>query len=486
MIKKLKWTLAGLGLGALYLLSACSVPARIHKKTIETPPVAYKDAVKNEADSLSMAQLHYKSFFTDSILVRLIDEVLEHNLDYKIALEQVNIAQAQLRMARGALLPSVNAGLQASGTHYGKYTIDGVGNFDTNLSDNIEEAQKVNTRLTPNYWLGLNASWEIDLWGRLKNLKTAAQNRYLASEQGMHLLRSALVTRVASLYYDLVALDKQQVILVENIQLQKEALEIVSIQKEVGRATELAVQQFIAQLANSESALLAVQQEAAAIENELLLLMGKYEGEVKRATSILPVKVAHQERLGNPAQLLQYRPDIAMRYHELEASHADAKAVRAAFFPTLSISAYGAFNAFNSSYLFSPSSIAFQLLGNLVAPVFQQHQLKSQFRIANAEQEMAFLRYQNEVISAFQEVNSIVRALQTNERIVALKNKEVEALTKSIDVSQDLYLAGYATYLEIINAQKSKIEAQMAQIVARRDQALMMIKLYKALGGGWQ
>lgn len=472
--------LTGLSLG----IGACSIPSKVSQKENLKVPEQYTGI--NSTDSASIAQLNYRDFFKDTHLTAIIEEVLQNNFDQRIAEEQLKIASAYLLARKGALLPSVQAGINASGTRYGKHTIEGVGNFDTNLSPNIDESQKVNTSFTPNYWLGLSVGWEIDIWGKLASLKKAAQKRFQATQQARDLVQATLVTQAASLYYELVTLDKMSAILKDNIKLQEQALEIVNIQKEVGRATELAVQQFNAQLANTEASWVEIQQQTTNIENQLLALMGRFEGTIKRSEKIepahLPLKMDH----GHPAQLLSYRPDIQMAYSELEASHADAKAARAAFFPTISLSAYGAYNAFNSSYLFNPTSLAYQLLGNMVAPVFQQNQLKSQFKVASAQQEIAFLEYQQTVVDAFQEVKTLIRFIENNQKILDFKSKEVSALANSVEISNDLYVTGYANYLELINAQRSKRAADLDQVQAKRNQAQAMIQLYKALGGGWQ
>lgn len=472
--------LTGLALG----IGACSIPSKVSQKENLKVPEQY--TTLHGTDSTSIAQLNYRDFFKDAHLTAIIDEVLQNNFDQRIAEEQLKIASAYLLARKGALLPSVQAGINASGTRYGKHTIEGVGNFDTNLSPNINESQKVNTSFTPNYWLGLSVGWEIDIWGKLASLKKAAQKRFLATQQARDLVQATLVTQAASLYYELVTLDKMSAILKDNIKLQEQALEIVNIQKEVGRATELAVQQFNAQLSNTEASWVEIQQQTANVENQLLALMGRFEGTIKRSEKIEPAHLPLEMKYGHPAQLLSYRPDIKMAYSELEASHADAKAARAAFFPTISLSAYGAFNAFNSSYLFNPTSLAYQLLGNMVAPVFQQHQLKSQFKVATAQQEIAFLEYQQTVVGAFREVKTLIRYIENNQKILDFKSKEVGALANSVEISNDLYVAGYANYLELINAQRSKRAADLDQVQARRNQAQAMIQLYKALGGGWQ
>ncbi|ANH80301.1 hypothetical protein A8C56_04300 [Niabella ginsenosidivorans] len=463
------------------LAASCSVPKTATVKQAAPLPEQYNIAA---TDTLTAARLRFVDFFEDKHLVALIDKVLANNIDNRIEAERVKIAEAYLEARKAALLPAVTAGLHASGTHYGKYTMEGVGNFDTNLSPNIDNSQQIPTVITPDYWLGLSASWEIDLWGKLGNLQTAARERFLATRQGRELLTAALITHTATLYYELVMLDKETAILDKNIELQHKALEIIKIHKEVGRATELAVQQFDAQLANTKATRFAVQQQITATENKLLELTGSYTGTISRSRSIDVRSMRYLAHQGHPQQLLQYRPDIRAAYHELQASHADAKAARAAFFPTVDLTAGAGLQSFNAAKFLNPSSVASGLIAGMTAPVFQKRQLKAQFKIANAEQEIAFLNYQKTVNKAFQEVKTLLSYIDSNEKIINEKNKEVSALNKGIEVSNDLYLTAYATYLEIIAAQKSKISADIDLIKAERDQAHVLIQLYKALGGG--
>lgn len=150
----------------LLLLAGCTIPQKVSRKEIPAPPVSY--GADSKTDTFSVAALSYKEYFSDSLLAKLIAEVLSNNFDNKIATERLRIGEALLQMRKGALLPSLNIRAEATGTRYGRHTIEGVGNFDTNLSPNIDKSQQVNTRITPNYWLGLDASWEIDMWGKLK------------------------------------------------------------------------------------------------------------------------------------------------------------------------------------------------------------------------------------------------------------------------------------------------------------------------------
>src|SRR3569833_1951097 len=223
------------------MLAACSVPKAINLQNTQAVPPAFN----NSADTISAASISWKLYFADTALLRLIDVALHYNLDRQMALQRVIIARANVRYTRGAMLPQVNAVVSGGVEKYGDYTMNGVGNYDTDLSPNISKDQHIPNPYT-DIFLGLRSSWEIDVWGKLKNKNRAAYAQYLASEKGQQWVTTQLVAEVVRLYYELQAQDDNKEIVQHNIQLQERAYEIVQAQKEGGRANELAVQQFTA------------------------------------------------------------------------------------------------------------------------------------------------------------------------------------------------------------------------------------------------
>jgi outer membrane protein TolC len=273
----------------------------------------------------------------------------------------------------------------------------------------------------------------------------------------------------------------------KNIELQEQALEIVEAQKAGGRATELAVQQFKGQLYNTKSIQFSIKQKVAAIENSLNALAGRYNGQILRAQRLNASELYQQNiNAGVPQQILDNRPDIQEAFYELNATRADVGAARAAFLPSLNLSGYSAYNAFNSNFLFAASSLGYQLLGGIAAPVFQKRQLKTQFGIANARQEQAFYHYQKTVLNAYRDVVTNISAIENTEQSYQLKLKEANELAQAVQTSTDLYVTGYAGYLEIITAQKSKLEADLELIILEKNKMVQMVELYQSLGGGWQ
>lgn len=465
----------------LLLVTACSLPKPIENQKVNQLPDSF-DRKKNESRG-EFKEITLKTYFTDPTLIALFDKIIQSNPDFHILQQRVLIANSHLKRSKLALLPSIDLQANTSATRYGDYTMEGVGNFDTNLSPNIQEDQKIKRDATPHFWLGAQVSWEVDIWGRLRNKKKAAQQRYFGTFEGMRLLQNKLFTDVADLYYQLVALDQKLLIYEQNYAVQQRAFEIIQAQRLAGKATELAVQQFGAQSQNLLAEIEQLKLDENAIEKALLTLIGEYGGVVERGSDF---SINHLELLNQKIpvdSVIHKRPDVAESYYELLATHADAKSARAAFFPKLQIGGYGAFNSFSFSTLFNPGSLAWQLLGGLVAPVFNQGQLRQEFYVANRNQEIAFFTYQKNVITAFNELSVLLNQVDSYQKILDIKSEEVAFLDRAVSVSNDLYLTGYANYWEIINSQKLKLQAELDYVDYRLKNAQSLVQLYKALGG---
>lgn len=468
----------------LALLTACSLPKNIEDQKAKTLPEQFDNQTKTKAGEYTPITL--KTYFNDPELVALFDKIVQSNPDFRILQQRILIANSHLKRSKLALLPSLDLQASASGTRYGDYTMEGVGNFDTNLSPNIEEDQKIRRDVTPHFWLGAQVSWEIDVWGRLRNKKKAAQQRYFATFEGMRLLQNQLFTDVADLYYQLIALDKKLQIYEQNYEVQQRAFDIISAQRVAGKATELAVQQFGAQSQNLLAEIEQLRLDEDALEKALLTLIGEYGGTIPRGTGFMS---NHLEILNQSIpvdSVIHNRPDVAESYYELLATNADAKSARAAFFPKLQIGGYGAMNSFSLSTFFNPGSLAWQLLGGLTAPVFNQGQLRQDFYVSNRNQEIAFFTYQKNVTTAFNELSVLLNQVEKYQQILDIKQEEVAFLDRAVSVANDLYLTGYANYLEIINSQKTKLQAELDYVDYQLKNAKSLVLLYKALGGEMQ
>lgn len=426
--------------------------------------------------------LSWKSVFTQPDLKKLIDTALKNNLDIRSGVQRVLVAGLNLRLSRSRLYPRLNAGISAGLDHYGDYTMNGVGNYDTNFSENLNEKQRIPSP-TPDYFAGFRSSWEIDIWGKLSEKKRAAYNRYLSSQAGLQWYKTQVVTQVAELYYELSALDKRLEIIQRNMLLQDMGLEIVEAQMAGGRATALAVSQFKAQRIATQGKQFEIRQAINRMENELNLLMGRYQGKVGRDTSTMTKVLPREIYAGIPSKVILARPDVKEAELELAASKADVNAARKAFFPSLTLDAYAGYNAFKLPLLFSPGSLAAGFLGGLSAPILNRAAIKNSSLVANSGQLSAFYNYQRKLIKAYQEVSVELSALDNYKQAYRLKSREVQELKNAVSTANDLYLSGYASYLEVIVAQRSVLEAEMQQVDLKQKSYASLINLFRALGG---
>lgn len=466
---------------ALILGTGCKLNQSIQMPAIKNMP----DSFLQEKDSNSIADINWRRFFNDPQLIALIDTALLNNPDLYIAMQRIEIAKARVAMSKGALLPALNAVAAGGIEKYGDYTLNGVGNFDTNLSPNIDKKQKIPTDPTPDLFLGFRSTWEIDVWGKLKNQKKAAIARLLATEKGRQSLVTALVAETANLYYSLLALDNALKTVKKNILLQEAALDIVKVQKEGGRATELAVQQFSAQLLNTKAIEYGIRQQIVFTENQLNMLAGRYPRHIARDTSIIQLQIPKMLQTGLPSAVITRRPDIQQAELELLAAKADLGAARAAFLPSFTLNPYLALNAFKPSLLFNAGSAAYGLLGSITAPVFNQNQIKAGYAIAASQQKEAFYNYQKALLNGFGEVITTLSSIDNHRQSYLLKEQEVAELTRAVSTAKDLYLTGYASYLEVITAQKGVLEAELELASNKKELFQSVINLYRSLGGGW-
>lgn len=480
---KINFLLVGLLVSSL---SGCKIMHNSGLRSVTpTPVVSTPPSFAGQTDSSSIGEQPFRLMFTDPSLVALIDTALGRNLDLKIALQRINVARANFGISQGALLPQVDAVATAGLDRFGRYTMNGVGNFDTNLSDNVNGPSLI-PNPTPDFFAGFRASWEVDIWGKLRNRRRAAYNRVLASVEGRNVVVTTLTAEVARLYYSLLADDAELEIIRDNIDLQQRAVELVAVQKQAGRVTELAVQQFRAQLLNTRGLAGQVRQRIIETENQINVLLGRYPQVIARGPSIREQQLPTSVLAGIPAQLVRRRPDIRQAERELEAANVDVAVARADFLPGLTLTPYVGLNAFRPSVLLNPASLAIGVLGSLAAPVFNRRLLKGNLAISQAQSREAYYAYQRAILTGVSEVVSSLRGLENYREVADLQTQEVSVLRQAVTTSDDLFAGNYATYLEVITAQRSVLDAELALINTKQAQFSALVDLYRALGGGWQ
>ena len=438
--------------------------------------VSLKDSTNNSA------KIKWNQFFTDKNLNDLIDIAVKNNVDVKITLQDIEIARNQVKLRHGMLLPNLSIGAGAGIEKVGLYTSQGAGD----ASAEITPGQIVPENLT-NFGLGLHASWEVDIWKKLRNSKKAAFSRYLASIEGKNFVITNLVAEIANSYYELLSLDNQLDIIRETIVLQQNALEIVRVQKEAARTTELGVKKFEAEVLNSQSLEFDIVQQIKENENNINFLLARYPQPIIRDKNAINIQVPQQINEGIPSQLLKNRPDIKQVELELFATKCDVKAARAEFYPSLAISGGVGFNAFKPGYLFtSPESVFYNLVGDLVAPLINRSAIKSQFNTAKAVQIQAMYNYQKTILNGYIEVANGISSITNLQKLYDLKNKEVQALTTAISVSNDLFRSAKVDYFEVLMTQRDALSSKLELMETKKRQFNAVINVYKSLGGGWR
>lgn len=446
------------------------------------PTTASSEVMKK--DTLMQLPL-IQQFYKDPILHNLIADAIAQNFDLQLAVQRMAESNAELRYVKGGLLPEVQANGRAGQRRFGAFTIDGVGNYDTQFSTNLSPEQRLPLPNIPDYYAGISASWEVDVWGKLRNLKRGALQKYLASAQTREAIQTQLVAEVAKRYFQLIILDFEFQILEENKRIREQALEVVQLQKQHGRSNELGIELIQAQLHQVNALYIEVKLRILEIENQINLLLGRFPQEVQRSSITETDLFLNRLDLVIPSFVLENRPDIKSAVHQLQASNANVRAAHAAFYPSFNLTAAWGVHAFRSNVLFdTPQSLANELMSSLTFPLLNRRLLKSQLMQTEALQRTAYIDYQKTVVNAFTEVYELMQKEWYYNQLKGERKKQIDVLQKSIQTSQLLFLNGRATFLEVVTAQENYLLAQIEWLKAMTSLTQTHIDLYKAIGGG--
>ncbi len=457
----------------------CKTPALVKAPDAKTAPATY---ATNSTDTTNSGMMEWKQFFADKNLVTLIDTALKNNQELAVTLQEIEIARNEIRMRKGAILPRVELGGGIGIEKVGRYTSQGAGDASTEIKPGTEVPD-----ILPDYRIGAVANWEVDIWKKLRNSKKAAVTRYLSSIEGRNFVITNLIAEIANSYYELLALDNQLSIVKQTIRLQQNALEIVKVQKQAARATELGVKKFEAEVLGSQSLEFDIQQKINAKEYAINLLLGRYPQPIVRDTTgilnLVPTTVA----TGIPSQLLANRPDIKQAELDLAASKLDVAVAKAEFYPSFNISAGVGLQAFNPGYIYKlPESVLFSLVGDVAGPLINKNAIKAEYYSANARQIQAVYNYEKTILNAYIEVATELSNIKNRQSLYDLKSKQVGALVNSGDIANDLFKSARADYFEVLMTQRDALESKLELIETKLSQFNSVINVYRALGGGWK
>lgn len=458
--------------------AACKVPALVGKTENTTTPASYGKS----QDTTNIAQLTWQTYFNDPYLAALIDTAVKNNQELNITLQEIQIARNEVRARKGEYLPFIGLRAGAGADKTPRYTVGG------SAEHNLEIVPgKENPEIIPDMTLGGYAHWEIDIWNKLHNAKNAAVKRYLASVEGKNFVMTSLIAEVANSYYELLALDRQLDIVKQNIDIQTNALEIVKLQKEATRVTELAVKKFEAEVNKTKSLQYDIKQRIIETENRINFLLARYPQPIARNDKAFDAAMPTDIHPGIPSQLLANRPDIRQAELQLAASKLDVKVAKAQFYPSVGISAAFGYQAFNPAYFIrTPESILASLAGELAAPLVNRNAIKATYYSANSKQVQAVYNYERTILNAYVEVANQLAKMSNLENSYSLKSNQVQALTQSITIANDLFKSARADYMEVLLTQRDALEARFELVETKKQQLNALVNIYQALGGGWK
>ncbi|MBK9177458.1 MAG: efflux transporter outer membrane subunit [Flavobacteriales bacterium] len=462
---------------ALLSLSSC-VPSLQVREALKTEPATYAGS----NDTTDAATKSWRQFFTDPDLRALIDSALANNQELNIMLQEITIAQSEVRARKGEYLPFVDFSAAAGAEKVGEFTRNGAVEHSLEIDHDTRFPEPL-----PDFMVGVRASWELDIWKKLRNAKQAAVLRYLGTVEGRNFMVTNLVAEIANSYYELMALDNQLEILRTNIAIQQDALEIVRMEKQAAKVTELAVRRFEAEVLKNRSVQFDIQQRIVETENRINFLVGRYPRSVQRNSAAFSGLIPDTVYAGLPSQLLSYRPDIRKAELELAAAKLEVKAARANCYPSVRLTAGVGLNAFEASLLTeTPASLLYNVAGDLVAPLINRNAIRATYAGANARQLQAVYDYERAVLNAYVEVVNQLSNIQNLRRSYDLRAQQVDALSSSITISSNLFRSARADYMEVLLTQRDALESRFELVETKKQQLNAMVDMYKALGGGWR
>jgi multidrug efflux system outer membrane protein len=451
----------------LLLLAGCAVGPNYKRPALDLPG-DYRGA-SGVTTTNSLADLPWWQTFQDETLHELIRAALTNNYDLRIAITRVEQSRAVLMENRAAFFPQ----LDYRGTvARGKNAANGVTAFDNGATTDV-------------FLLAGNASWEIDLWGRIRRLNEFARAQYLASQEARRDVMISVISEVATAYFQLLALDRGLEIAQRTTNSFGESLRIFSERFQGGIVSKLETSAAEAALASAAATVPDLERQIVLVENRINILLGRNPGPVPRKHGLLQ-QATPDVPPGLPSSLLQRRPDLRESEQSLRSANAQIGVAVANFFPQLSLTAlFGQVSPELSAFT-AGSANAWSVAANLAGPIFHGGRLVGEYRQARAARDKAALRFQYAVLNALQEISNALVARQKYAEARVQQARAVQAYQTAVEVATDRYIAGRAGYFEVLQEQQQLFPAENTLVLTQLNQLLAFVQLYRALGGGWQ
>lgn len=446
-------------MACLLMLASCKVGKNYVRPQLDLP-----DNLAGQRDSLSMADLQWQAVYTDSTLRALIGRALSHNKDMLIAASRVKELAAMKRISLAKLFPEV--GLRV----YAEKEAENYGGHDYTPDNELE--------------LKAVASWEVDLWGNLRWAHSKSLAEFVASVENRRALRMTLVAQVASTYFELVALDNELSIVRQTVEARRESLHLTRLRYEGGLTSEVPYRQAQVELARTATLVPELEKQVTRKENELAFLTGEYPHRVARALELEDVRLPEQLPVGLPSTLLERRPDVRQAEQQLRAAHAAVGVALTNMFPRLSLTAtLGVESDAFARFLASPHHL---IAGSILQPLLAMGKNRAQLKARRAACEGAAYAYEKAVLSAFKDAYNAIADFNKMKEIYDTRRSLEQSSQTTLELAQLQYVNGVIGYMDLLDAQRGYLDAQLSLSKAIRDKQLTLVNLYKALGGGWQ
>jgi len=461
---------------AAVVTTSCKV-----SKDVDTPTDAYPEKYRGTAaasanDTTSAADIQWKAFFAEKDLVQLIDSAVAKNYDLQLAQKNIEIAQLRLSQSKWNNVPQVNLGVTATSSRPSDNSLNG-----------ISLNQFLDKKHIEDYTISAGLSWEADIWGKIKSQNKATLALYLQSEEARKALQTAIVANVAKGYYNLLMLDSQLKIAKENLALNDNTLVLIRLQFDSGQVNSLAVQQAEAQRLVAAQLVPQLQQNIAIQENALSILAGSFPSAKQRENILEGIELKKNLATGVPSVLVSKRPDVRSAQLALQQANARVGITKASLYPSLTITASGGLNSFETSNWFNiPGSLFGAVAGGLTQPLLNSRKLRTQYKIAQTEREQSVLLFRKQVLVAVGEVSDALVQLEKLDDQQGIAQQRVETLQQATKNANMLFQNGMATYLEVIVAQGNILQSQLELASVKRQLLSANVELYRSLGGGWQ
>jgi multidrug efflux system outer membrane protein len=445
---------------SILLLSSCNLRQAFVRPTVRTDSL-FRDV--NNQDTSGMANISWMKMFKDEKLKALILEGIDHNYDLKIAVARIKQSEANLLQSKAAFLPQV--GVEPQYTRQKTNVAQGA------LTSNIFEVSG-------------NASWEIDLWGKLKGAKSAALASLLQSYAYRRAVQTQLVANIATDYYNLLAYDKELAITLQTTENYKNDVETNKALKQANRINEASVAQSEANRYAAEVTIPDLRNNIRQTENAISVLVGRQPGPVER--NLIDVQFVDTVlQTGFPAQLLSNRPDVQEAEYNVRYYFEQINVARAYFYPSLTLTAQGGWQSATVGSLFNSASFFGNVAAGLIQPVFNKGLNKQRLQVARAQYEEYVLTFQQTVLNAGQEVSNALYSYQSAQNKVLIRNLQLDALKRSVDYTRLLLKGGYVTYVDVLTSEQGYLAAQLSSVNDKLQQLTAIVSLYQGLGGGW-